>query len=319
MLQSRENTIWMRKISFVLHGKVRHKKDLLRQIHAALKDDFELLFYETKKPRHAEILATEALLSGCDYLVAVGGDGTLSEVTNAFLKAGGKGKFETRIGILPWGTGNDFVRSIGMNKSVSQLAGLIETDSFSLIDAGRIDYIDEKGKPAFRYFDNIADIGIGAEVVARVNGVHIRKVILGGTLIFFFTALRTFLFYKHKQVKVEFNDVKWEGRLLSLVVANGKFFGSGLGIAPDAVINDGLFDVVILGDLSVWDYLKNFGRVRASQKLNLPEVQYFTSREVRVETTSHRVIAEADGEVGGMAPLTFTCLQNVIPILKPDN
>lgn len=307
----------MEIVSFVLHGKIQGKKQLVREVDQLIAPFFEVRYYETSRASHAELLTQEALQSGCDYLIAVGGDGTLNEVVNGFLHAGGKNKYSTVLGVLPWGTGNDFVKSVNVEKSVAQLLRLLQEKSVGYLDAGEIKLL-AKEQYLVRYFDNIADLGLGAEVVARVNGVHLRKRILGGNLLFFLTALKTFLVYRHKQVRVSWEGFQWEGRLLSLVVANGRFFGSGLGVAPDAELNDSLFEVIIFGDLSVWDYLKNYGKIRKSKKLGLKEVNYYRSNFVRVETDEEEVFVEADGEVSGRAPLEFRCLGKALPFLFPQ-
>ncbi|MEA1878306.1 MAG: diacylglycerol kinase family protein [Bacteroidota bacterium] len=309
----------MVKISFILHGKIRGKQSLLTEIDQIFNLNYEVAYYETRKAYHAEELTLQALQDGCEYLIAIGGDGTLNEVVNGFLHAGGRSKFSTVFGVLPWGTGNDFVRSIGVDKSVAQLLQLIENKSVKYIDAGKI-LLDNPGeKGSLRYFDNIADLGIGADVVALINGVHRRKKILGGTLIFFFTALKVFMTYRHKKVRVSWEGFNWEGPLLSLVVANGNFFGSGLGVAPDASLHDGVFQVVILGDVSVWDYLKNYGRLRRSERIILPDMHYLVSDRVRVDTEISGINAEADGEIIGQAPLEFRCLKAALPFLVADS
>ena len=308
----------MEIISFILHSKIRGKHQLIRDIKLMLEPRYELKYYETKKANHAEILTTKALSDGCDYLVAVGGDGTLNEVVNGFIKAGGTAKYSSVLGVLPWGTGNDFARSSGNVKDVKHLAELIEKRSVRMVDAGEIEYLHENGESTKEYFDNIADLGIGAEVVSRVNAVYLRKVILGGKLLFFFTALRVFLTFRHKRVRVTFDGQHWEGKIISLVVANGQFFGSGLGIAPDAKIDSGEFQLVILGDLSVIDYLKNYGKIRKSKQLDVPEAFYFSAQQIKVESLDTKVVLEADGEVGGTAPVIFKCLPKVLPILAPE-
>lgn len=307
----------MEKISFVLHGKIRGKKLLINEIKRLLSAENELAYYETKKANHAESLTTKALTDGCDYLIAVGGDGTLNEVVNSYLKGGGSRVYGAVLGVLPWGTGNDFARSTGNEKSVEHLAALIKAKSVRMVDAGEIEYTHEDGETTKEYFDNIADFGIGAEVVSRVNAVYLRKVILGGKLLFFFTTLRTILTFKHKPMIVNFDGQKWEGKIISLVIANGQFFGSGMGIAPEAKIDSGKFQLVIFGNLSVLDYLKHYGRIRKSEHLDLQEVQYHMASQISVESLGNRAVLEADGEVGGSAPVTFTCLPGVLPILAP--
>ena len=309
----------MAEIGFILHGKIRGKKKLLAELNFFFTDRHGFTIYETVRAMHATDLTIRAIEDGCEYLIAVGGDGTLNEVVNGFLSHGGKEKSNVVLGVLPWGTGNDFVRSIGMDKSVRQLAELIDDRSVKDIDAGQISILQSNGEYLNRYFDNIADLGIGADVVARVNGVHLRKKVLGGTLIFFLTALKTFMIYKHKKVKVSWPGFSWEGPLLSLVVANGRFFGSGLGIAPDALLDDGKFQVIIFGNLSVLDYLKKYGKLRRAERIDLPEIYYKESAQVSVFTALKDVSVEADGELSGKAPVSFKCLPAVLPFLIPPD
>lgn len=307
----------MEKIGIILHGKIRGKKSVKESLIKRFSADYAIRFYETTRPRHAEQLADRALNDGCDFLIAVGGDGTLNEVVNGYLKAGGKAKFKTTLGVLPYGTGNDFARGMGINRNIDQLWDLIRQNRPVMIDAGSMQLKLPDGSVSTRYFDNIADLGIGADVVVRVNGVHRRKKILGGTLTFFLSVLATFFTYKHKKIKVTWEGFSWEGSVLSFVVANGRYFGSGLGIAPDAKLDDGLFEVVIFADLSIKDYLRNYSRVRRSEKVIHPEVHYYRASQLTVEPQGNITIIEADGEIEGQAPIVYTCLPGALRFLVP--
>lgn len=307
----------MEKISFILHGKLSGRKAVKESLVSTFSKDYNVGIYETGHPHHAEQLAIQALNDGCDFLIAIGGDGTLSEMVNGYLHAGGTGRFKTCLGVLPSGTGNDFARGVGLWRNIVQLEGLIRANRPKLLDAGSIQIKGEDGALTTRYFDNISDLGIGAEVVSRVNGVHLWKKVLGGTLTFFISALITFLTYKHKKIKVSWEGFSWEGRVLSLVVANGSYFGSGLGIAPEASLEDGMFEVVILADLTIMDYLRNYTRVRKSLKVEHPEATYHRVGRLSVEPQGCFAIVEADGEIVGQAPMVYTCLPGAMPFLIP--
>jgi len=307
------------KISFVMHGKIHGKKNIQKSIRDIFSARYGLGFYETMKARHASELAVQAINDGCDYLIAVGGDGTLNEVVNGFMKTGGKDKNSIILGVLPFGTGNDFVRSIGMNKSVRQLYDLISTNSVSDIDAGRIIIGDGKESRKTVYFNNVADAGFGAEVVSEVNGVHLRKKIMGGTLTFFLAVFLKFFTYRHKKMRISWEGFSWEGPVLVLVVAKGRFFGSGYGIAPDAELSDGRFQVVLAGNVSMIDYLRNFGRLRKSKRIELKDLTYHHTDHVIVESPGEKVLIEADGEIHGTAPVRFDCLQGALPFLVPGS
>ena len=227
-------------------------------------------------------------------------------------------KFKTRIGVLPYGTGNDFARGIGINRNIDTLCDLVKRNQPRMLDAGSMQFHLPDGSVNIRYFDNIADLGIGADVVVRVNGVHLRKKILGGKLTFFLSILLTFLTYKHKKIRVSWEGFTWEGTVLSLVVANGRYFGSGLGIAPEAQLDDGMFEVVIFANLSIVDYLRNYSKVRRSEKIVHPEAFYHRTNQLSVEPEGASItIVEADGEIEGRAPIVYTCLPGCLPILMP--
>jgi len=307
----------MEKISFILHGKIRGKKSIKESLTARFSEDYLVQIYETSHPRHAEKLTEVALTDGCDFLIAVGGDGTLNEMVNGYLKAGGSKIYSTRIGVLPYGTGNDFARGLGISRSIEQLWTLVSQNQPVMLDAGRMQFSLPDGTLNTRYFDNIADLGIGADVVVRVNGVHLRKKILGGTLTFFLSVLLTFFTYRHKKIKVTWEGFSWKGNVLSLVVANGRYFGSGLGIAPEARLDDGMFEVVIFANLSIMDYLRNYARVRRAEKVIHPEAFYYRTSELLVEPEGSVTIVEADGEIEGQAPIIYTCLPGALRFLVP--
>ena len=305
------------KISFVIHGRIHGKKKIIRELQTALSVDFELGFFETERARQAQSLTIEALELGCDFLIAIGGDGTLNEVVNGYLKSGGKEKHKAVLGVLPWGTGNDFVRTIGVERSVEQLSSLIRTASIRNIDAGKMLIGSPEEKREVSYFVNVADAGFGAEVVSEINGVHLRKKILGGAMTFILTIFFKFFTYKHKLMRISWEGFTWEGPVLALVVANGQFFGSGYGIAPDAQIDSGKFQVVLAGNVTMFDYFKNFGNLRKSKRINLPDLNYHFTDHVNVEALGEKVFVEADGEIHGSAPLRFECLPGVLPFLVP--
>ena len=308
----------MEVISFVLHARIRSKNHVKSTLIQKFKPSFEVRFYETTKPRDAEGLAIRALSDGCQFLVAVGGDGTLNEVINGFLSFTGEVSGLRAIGVLPYGTGNDFARGIGVTRSVEQLYSLVTQSEPNRLDAGSLSFTRPDGTRYVRYFDNIADLGIGAQVVAHVNGVHLRKKILGGTLTFFLSVLFTFLTYRHKKVKVTWGDGNsFEGPVLGLVVANGRYFGSGFGIAPSARLDDGKFELVIFAKVSIIDYIRNFGRLRKAIPIEHPEVHYYTTDYIKVEPDGQTVVVEADGEIEGYAPLEYRCLPSAVPFLVP--
>ncbi|MEQ9659175.1 hypothetical protein, partial [Fulvivirga sp.] len=182
----------------------------------------------------------------------------------------------------------------------------VSQEKCSKIDIGVIDLENRK-----HYFLNIADIGIGAEVVKRVN----KSTKLFGSNVTFFTAIaRTFLTYKNQDVKCHTDHWDYEGKTNSLVMANGKYFGSGMCIAPKADLSDGQFSVVISGDITIKDYLKNIKKIKRGEELTHSKVEYKTASKLDLTSTESCGI-EADGEFIGYMPASISVVPKKINLL----
>ena len=155
---------------------------------------------------------------------------------------------------------------------------LIQNHTTQKIDLGRIQ-LQQTG--VVRYFINIAGAGLGGEVVQKMEE---SSALLGPGLNYFWHIFTGFLRYIKKEVTCTGGNWKWKGRLLQMAVANGRYFGNALCVAPDARLDDGLFQVAIFGDLSVWDYLKNLGKLKKGVRINHPEVTYQNAKEVLLES-----------------------------------
>jgi YegS/Rv2252/BmrU family lipid kinase len=267
-------------------------------------------FLSTLRKKHAIALAKEATENGCDYMVAVGGDGTLHEVVNGMLQANIPANTYPVLGLLPYGSANDFARTAGISNSIEALIAGIQSNTTQKLDLGRI--ILQQSQET-RYFINIAGIGLGAEVaqsLARSSSVY------GPGFNYYKHIIKGFLSYVKKEVSCTSNTWQWKGKLLQMAVANGRYFGNAICIAPDAQLTDGHFQVAIFGDLSLWDYLKNFGNLRKGVRINHPQVSYHDSNEVLLESKDACGI-EADGEYVGLAPATLSVVTKAIRFLMP--
>ncbi len=267
-------------------------------------------FKSTLRKKHAIELAKEATENGCDYMVAVGGDGTLHEVINGMLQAKIPAKDYPVLGLLPYGSANDFARTAGITNSIAALIAGIKSNTTQKLDLGKI--ILQQTQET-RYFINIAGVGLGAEVaqnLARSSSV------LGPGFNYYKHIIKGFFSYDKKEVSCTSSTWQSQGKLLQMAVANGRYFGNAICIAPDAKLSDGQFQVAIFGDLSLWDYLKNFGNLKKGVKITLPQVSYHTANEVLLESKDACGI-EADGEYVGLAPATISVVPKAIRFLMP--
>ncbi len=298
------------KIVFILNNKnnrLAKKLPGLEQ-HCRNANLGSVQFLSTLRKKHAIELAKQATENGCDYLIALGGDGTLHEVINGVLQSNLPANLYPGIGLLPLGSANDFARTAGISNSMEELIGRIQNNATQKIDLGKI-VLHQTGET--RYFLNIAGVGLGAEVAQILE--HSSSV-LGPGFNYFKHIIKGFLNYVKKEVSCSGNTWSWKGKLLQMAIANGRSFGNGICIAPDARITDGLFQVAIFGDLSIWDYLKNLGNLKKGVRIDHPQVCYQDAREVLVESNDLCSI-EADGEYVGLAPATISILPKTIRFL----
>jgi len=269
-------------------------------------------FITTKKKKHAIAMAKEATENSCDYLVAVGGDGTLHEVINGVMQSHGAANEYPAIGLLPYGSANDFSRTAGIATSFEELFELIQSNSIQKIDLGKI-IVQQTQK--IHYFINIASVGLGPHVVQDFEK---SSNALGPKFNYFWHIIKGFLSYDKKEVICTGNTWQWNGRLMQMAVANGRYFGNAICVAPDAKLSDGQFQVAIFGDLSIWDYLKNLGKLKKGIKIVHPQVYYHDVDELLIESTNSCGI-EADGEYIGLAPAIISVLPKAISFIMPIN
>jgi diacylglycerol kinase (ATP) len=300
------------KVTFIIHGKLKVKEELKKKISGIFQSGFEVSFKETSLSDPAGKLVSEAIAEGMDYLVSVGGDGTMNEVVNGFFNSGTTR--EIPIGLLPYGSGNDFARTLGADKNLTRLFKAMKNKSTVKSDAGEITFKWFDGSIKKRYYINITDVGIGGMVSKKVNESSKK---LGASLTYAKAIIQSFLSFKHKNIKIEANGLKWEGKILSLSMANGRYFGSGMCIAPEADITDGKADIVILGNVSLLDYIKNISRVKKGEKINHPEVSYHKASNCKIYSDEECPI-DMDGEFIGYTPLELKMLPLSVTLIKPQ-
>jgi len=283
---------------------------LYREIIAA---GFNLDYVCTQGPDDATLLAAEALGRGQTRLLAVGGDGTVNEVLNGFFRNGTPLNPEAKLAIYGHGTGGDFLRTLGRPRTLADFLQVLAAEDTVRLDVGEVNFLDARANPRSRYFINVADVGLGGETAARVNR-HSKR--LGGRLSFLCGAVGSIITYRNKMMSCSVDGrVVAEGRLNSVMVANGRFFGGGMQIAPGAEPTDGLLDVVVLGDFSTPKLLYHLPKIYGGRHLGVDGVALHRGREVVVEA-AERALLELDGEQPGETPVKFTILPAAIQVIR---
>jgi diacylglycerol kinase (ATP) len=251
----------------------------------------------TERPLHAVQLARQAAEEGCGVLLYVGGDGTANEVLNGLMQMPEHRR--PALAALPCGTGGDFPKGLGMAPGTEAAVARIVRGRERLVDVVRSSFTGLDGRPATRYYLNIADAGMGGGVSERVNRTSKR---FGGFASFLWATLASLWTYRNPELEVRVDGVvRHSGRLLTAVAANGPRFGGGMMMAPRAVQDDGLLDVIIIGDVSKLDLLHSLPRLYNGTHLSHPLVMMWRGREMAV-SGPQPVPLEIDGEYPGVTP-----------------
>jgi diacylglycerol kinase (ATP) len=274
--------------------------------------DFDV--YNTRAPGDAIDAVRRALRDGYRSIVAVGGDGTLNEVVNGFFDEHGTPLgADAVLGVIPSGTGGDFRRSVGIPGVSTSAAHVVAQGDTRRIDIARIDF--DGGER--RFFINIADCGIGGEVVRRVNRSRFKGGGAPGSAVFLWQSLRTLLTYGGRRARIDVDGDVISGLVRSIVVANGRYFGGGMHVAPQAALDDGLLDVVVVAATSRTQAVAGIPSLYRGRHLGRREVQFRRGVRVRIESVDEPLLFDVEGEQVGQTPATITCLPSAITVHAP--
>jgi YegS/Rv2252/BmrU family lipid kinase len=276
----------------------------------------------TNKSGDATDLAAEAARKGARLIVACGGDGTISEVANGILNSGK----DVELGILPRGTGGDFRRTLAIPLRTRSAARILREGKTRVIDVGRVTFINHEGEEDKRYLLGVASFGMSAAVIDRVREggsewlpVQAPKW-LKGRISYGASMLQTALKSPTTRVVVQL-DERTEQHLTvaNLCIANARYFGGGMKIAPDAKLTDGQFDVITIGDLGSLKILTNAPRIYLGSHLSMDQVHHALARKItaRPANKNSQVAIEIDGELSGHLPATFQIVPRALRVRCP--
>ncbi len=287
----------------------RHFDRIARAVRAAI-GEFECAF--TKGPGDGSRLARDAVRSGGKLVVAVGGDGTASEVVDG-LVLGTPRDPDALFGFIPRGTGGDLRRTLGLPQDLDEAARALASRRAITCDLGRVEFVSNGGQPEVRHFVNVAGFGIDGVVTDHVNhGLKLGS----GKLSFMLASARALLGWSDQRVRWRADGGPWqEQAITALTVCNGRFFGGGMLVAPDAVIDDGLFDVVVWSGLGIVDFVTKRSMLYDGTHVKLPNTRIVRARTVEAEPVDDGpVLLDVDGEQPGRLPARFTMLPGALRV-----
>ena len=267
-------------------------------------------------------LAAEAARKGAKLIIACGGDGTISEVANGILNSGKNAE----LGILPSGTGGDFRRTVSIPARSRAAAKILHEGRTRLIDVGRVTFVNHKGVQDTKYLLGVASFGMSAEVIERVKEggsdwlpANAPKW-LSSRISFGAAMLQTAMSSPTTRVIVQLDDQSEQHlSVANLCIANARYFGGGMKIAPDAKLTDGQFDVITIGDLGSLKILSNAPRLYAGTHLSMAQVHHALAKSVvaRAASKNTQVAIEIDGELPGRLPATFQVMPKALRMRCP--
>lgn len=279
---------------------------------------FQVAF--TKRQGDGNLLAKRGVESGRTFIIACGGDGTINEIANGILETGA----DCELGILPSGTGGDFRRSLGIPTSAREAAKALRDGETKKIDVGRVTFQNFQNETVRRYFLNVSSFGLSAAIIERVKTSGkldwIPLAALRGKTSFALSTLQEVLGLDFTTVRVRFDEREEKSlNTMNFCVANARYFGGGMKIAPEAKLDDGFFDVVNIGDIKTAKILLNAYTLYRGTHLSLKEVKAKLAKRVEVSPADAKqeIFLEIDGELPGKLPAVFEVVPQALKVRVP--
>jgi YegS/Rv2252/BmrU family lipid kinase len=264
----------------------------------------------SERPGHLAELAAEAAAAGATAIVVVGGDGTVHEVVDGLARAGASDRVE--LGLIPFGTGRDFARSLRIPRRLDDALEVVRGGRVRTVDIGRATYASGNGE-AVAHFANFAGAGISGAIADRAN--RTTKA-FGGRLSFIWATLAVFTRWQPTEMTVEIDGERRQVLLLEALAMNGDYTAGGMWVAPEASLEDGTFDVVLIGDFSKAEFTTTFPKIYRGTHVSHAKVEIVRARELRVDAPTPLPIV-LDGEQPGTTPVRFELLPGALRVRVP--
>lgn len=257
---------------------------------------------------HAGIIAAESIGLGCRKIISVGGDGTLNEVINGILSQRAVNSTDVTVAVIPMGTGNDWGRTYGLPRETEQLIELIRQGPTFVQDAGKIEY-GSGGARKTRYFINMSGLGFDGKVADNTNAAKERG--RSNRLSYIRGILLPLISFHPVPTQIIADGEMYQQKMFSAVVGIGQFNGGGMRQVPQAIPDDGYFDLTMIMDAGKWTIVANAKRLFDGSITEHAKVMTLRAKKITIEPDS-TVMLEADGESLGLSPATFTVIPGSI-------
>jgi diacylglycerol kinase (ATP) len=264
----------------------------------------------------ATLLVRKAIKDGFDHIITIGGDGTINETINGFFKEDEPFELlnsDVILSIVNLGTGGDFSKSLKFVKNLDEQIENCFTGEITLLDLGKLTYTDNKGRSKERIFNNITSFGIGGMVDQFIDeNKWVKK--LGGKIGYAISTISTLAKYKDKDVELVLDGKrKYDFLIKNVAICNGRYFGGGMQIAPEAEVNDGLFDIIVLDSISTPELILKTNSIYKGNHIEDSNILSYRAKKVEAKSDQD-VFLDVDGEALGKLPATFEVMPSVIKV-----
>ena len=313
-----ENTKWLVVVNPKASiGKAEKDWPEIKQLLVNEGIDFD--FVVTEHQGHAISLVRDGITEkGYRKIISVGGDGTNNEVVNGIFTQDLVPTNEITMGVMPIGTGNDWSRTFGFPLDYQQVAKIIKEGHTFMHDIGKVTYYND-GDPQVRYFLNAAGTGLDEAVCQTTNALKQQG--KGGSARYMVSVAKCLLKFDCVHIQLEVDDqLVFDDEILSLSVGNCRFNGGGMMMMPEAIPNDGLFDITVIRKVGIAKFAANISNIYdGSFTKKMKEVIQFHGRKIRITSVPpHSIKVETEGETLTNSPFDFEMLQQSINMVVPE-
>lgn len=282
------------------NGSSKKKWPKIKQLLKTYDFDFQYAF--TERANHSSIIVKNAIKNGYTNIISVGGDGTLHNIVNGIMQQTNVPTTTINVGVIPVGTGNDWIKTHRIPKDIEKAIQLIKKGNSKLQDVGKIEFTNQTKKPVF--FINLAGVGFDGYVVSQI-----KKYKQFGALSYLIGALFGLFSFKNFHSKVFLNSEKIEGKTLMILIGVCKYSGGGMQLTKTSNPFDGLFDISVAKNFSKFDVIKNFMNLFNGKIVNFKKVESRKSDKVAIEIfEKNEPFIQADGELIGTGNIRVTII-----------
>lgn len=294
-------------------GRGRHDKKKILKLLENHGFDFQLV--TSDYPQHAISLTIESIKRGYRNILVAGGDGTLNEIVNGIFLQETVEPHKIKIGMLPVGTGNDWIKTFGIPVDYNEALEIIKADKRIYQDVGKISYSinNEERK---RFFANMAGFGYDAMVAAKAN--KLKEKGRSGFMVYLYSLIASYLKYHICKTRIVVGDEEINDLVFTASIGIGKFNGGGMMQAPFAIPNQGRFQVTVIKKIGFFGILKNLSGLYTGEFIKDKRVSTYLTNHIVVNGTKS-IPGEADGETLGTSTFKIELLPAQLQVIYGDD